>query len=353
MTRIDELPPDRRAVLSLILRRRKSYAEIAAALEIAEVEVREQALDALEELAGAAAGALDASERERIGDYLLAQQSPAERLVTYDELEGSAQAREFAQTVAAELSSISSATLPDIPGDADGAPAVTAPPRRRRTKPAAATARADNGAPLPEVVEEPPAPPTPRTVSRPQPPKRARDARVAASGLPSSRLGGAIVLALIVIGAIVAIVLATSSGGGSAGAKRGSSAAVSAGSTGATGAGQVRLNKQIRLSPPAGGSAVGAAAVLSEAGKYVVALAAEHLPPSQGFFYAAWLYNSPTHAVPLGKAPSVGSDGQLKPVAQALPENASNYHQLVITKETSERPSQPGEIVLSGPFSLH
>jgi hypothetical protein len=350
MTRIDELPPDRRAVLSLILRRRKSYADIAAALEIAEEEVREQALDALDELAGTAAGALNASERERIGDYLLAQQSPAERLVTYDELEGSADAREFAQAVAAELSSISSATLPDIPGAADGMRVTAAPPRRRRAKPTTATARADNGAPAPEAVEERAAPASPRAVSRPQRPKRPREARATPAGLPSSRLGGAIVLALIAVGAIVAIVLTTSSGGGSAGAKRGSSAAVS---TGATGAGQVHLNKQIRLAPPAGGSAVGAAAVLSEAGKYVVALAAEHLPPSQGFFYAAWLYNSSTHAVALGKAPSVGSDGQLKPVAQALPENAANYRQLIITKETSERPSQPGEIVLSGPFSLH
>jgi hypothetical protein len=98
---------------------------------------------------------------------------------------------------------------------------------------------------------------------------------------------------------------------------------------------------------------VGEAAVLSDSGRYVIALAAEKLAPSQGFFYAAWLYNSPSQAYALGKAPSVSSNGQLKPVAQALPEGAAAYHQLIITKETTEHPAQPGEIVLSGPFSLH
>jgi hypothetical protein len=93
--------------------------------------------------------------------------------------------------------------------------------------------------------------------------------------------------------------------------------------------------------------------VLSEGSRYVIALAAEHLAPTQGFFYAAWLYNSPGQAYALGKAPSVSSNGQLKPVAQALPPSAGDYQQLLITKETSERPSQPGETVLSGPFSLH
>jgi hypothetical protein len=36
-----------------------------------------------------------------------------------------------------------------------------------------------------------------------------------------------------------------------------------------------------------------------------------------------------------------------------LPQNASSYHQLLITKETTEHPGQPGEAVLTGPFSLH
>jgi hypothetical protein len=176
------------------------------------------------------------------------------------------------------------------------------------------------------------------------------------AALPSSRLGGAIVLGLIVLGVVLAVVLTSGSGGGSPAAKTGSASAANTGNAGAgatSGGGQVRLNKQIRLTPPAGGSAVGAAAVLSESGRYVIALAAEHLPPTQGYFYAAWLYNSPTQAYALGKAPSVSSNGELKPVAQALPETAGDYHQLILTRETSERPSQPGETVLSGPFSLH
>lgn len=364
MTRIEELSPDRRAVLSLILRRRRSYAEIATALQIDEDSVREHAHAALAEIADEGAEGLNASEREQIGDYLLAQQDAAERLVTYDELEGSAAARAFANAVARELATMSTAPLPEIPGGFDGAAARAPAPRPSKRRSSAsqrgrraagagkvnATPRADAGADA-----EAAAPRADADAGRTAASAGGARSSVPRPSLPSSRLGGAIVLALIVIGAIVAIVLTSTSGGGSAGAKSGtgatSAAAAANGGTGATG--QVRLSKQIKLTPPAGGSALGAAAVLSEGGRYVIALAAEHLPATSGFFYAAWLYNSPGQAYALGKAPSVSSNGELKPVAQSLPENASQYRQLLITKETSEHPSQPGEAVLSGPFSLH
>ena len=121
MTGIDELSPDRRAVLSLILRRGRTYAEIATALQIDEDTVREHAHSALEEIAGEAADGLNEAEREQIGDYLLAQQGATERLVTYDELEGSAAARAFAGAVASELAPLAANPLPEIPGHVDGA----------------------------------------------------------------------------------------------------------------------------------------------------------------------------------------------------------------------------------------
>lgn len=347
MSRVDELSPDRRAVLSLILRRQKSYAEIASALQIDEDEVRERAHGAIEELAGEPADELERSERERIGDYLLAQQSAEERLITYDELDGSPAASAFARAAADELAAISDATLPEIPDAEDGARPRS--PRRAAVPPPS---------PKPQRAKAPRKPrggPRERPPAEPEVPRAPRPARESGRPpLPSSRLGGAILLGLIVVGAIVAIVLVSTSGGGSPAPKSQSSAAVgNTGATGTTGTAQVRLNQQLKLTPPNGGSAVGAAAVLSQSGRYVLALAAEHLPASEGFYYAAWLYNSPSEAYPLGKAPSVSSNGQLKPVAQALPENASHFHQLIITKETSEHPSSPGETVLVGPFSLH
>jgi len=367
MSRIDELPADLRAVLSLILRRQKSYAEIADALQIEEDEVRERAHSAIAELADDASDGPDDFERGRIGDYLLAQQSAEDRLVTYDELEGSASARAFARAAAHELATFPGAKIPQIPGaeersgrrSASAGSSAAAAERRvakpqgagRRRKPRSTSSDADDrpsaaaGA-FGEPLREP----------EPRPPRAPRQHRVPnAPALPSSRIGGAIVLGLILVGAIVAIVVTSTSGGGaSAGAKGQSSAAVgSTGATGSTGTSQVHLNKQVKLTSPNGGSAVGAAAVLSESGKYVLALAAEHLPASQGFFYAAWLYNSPTDAYPLGKAPSVSANGQLAPVAQALPESAGHFHQLILTRETSEHPTSPGETVLVGPFSLH
>jgi hypothetical protein len=400
MPGIADIAPDQRAVLSLIVRRHKSYAEIADALQIDEQAVYERAHAALAELAGERADGLSASAREQIGDYLLGQQSPSERLITYDHLEGSPAARSFAEAVTAELASIPAATLPQIPeaseasrgappslGDISGPPETARQPpravgskattRATRRKGGAGTERTQRARTAAEGPEPPSSrrPPDDVPLSAPKSAfqsgaddgldvsagKRSRRDRVAGvRALPSSRLGGAIVLAAIAVGAILAVVLTTSSGGGTGGTQAGSAAAQRAApGTGATGSGaggggHVHLEKQLKLTPPeGGGSAAGEAAVLSDSGRYVIALAAEKLPPSQGFFYAAWLYNSPTQAYALGKAPAVGSNGQLKPVAQALPEGAGAYHQLIITKETSEHPTHPGEIVLSGPFSLH
>jgi hypothetical protein len=52
MTRIDDLPPDQRAVLSLLLRQGKDYEEIAAMLGIPASVVRERARAALDALEG-------------------------------------------------------------------------------------------------------------------------------------------------------------------------------------------------------------------------------------------------------------------------------------------------------------
>src|ERR1700722_13330555 len=51
MTDFDRLPPDQRAVLSLVLDRGKSYAEVAELLAISESTVRDRAHAALDALA--------------------------------------------------------------------------------------------------------------------------------------------------------------------------------------------------------------------------------------------------------------------------------------------------------------
>ena len=68
--------------------------------------------------------------------------------------------------------------------------------------------------------------------------------------------------------------------------------------------------------------------------------------------YAVWLYKSPSKAKILGFVnPGVGSNGRLS-TAGALPADASQYSQVLITRETQQSPKAPGTIVLQGPLSL-
>jgi hypothetical protein len=112
--------------------------------------------------------------------------------------------------------------------------------------------------------------------------------------------------------------------------------------------------KRLTLTPPDGSThgPLGVAAVLQEGGTYAFYLAAEHLAPSNGFFYAVWLYNSPTSYEALSKSPPVKADGRLQGGA-LLPSDAIKYHEMIVTKETNERPTSPGSVVLRGTFGLH
>jgi hypothetical protein len=332
MTRLDDLPPDQQATLSLLLSQRKSYAEVAALLSISERAVHDRAQAALAVLAPGPARELSAEQRAEVGDYLLGQQEGvAERLATRTYLAGSGDARAWASAISAEIQPLSSAPLPEIPTEPTppAADAVATPAEPQRADPQ----------------------PTP---SRPG---RAGWVR-GPHGQPSSRLGGALLLALIAAAVIVAVILIAGGGGGGSHAKTASTATTSstASSTGSTGAtstsgGPTEDQRLTLTSPDPTSKAAGVVEILSESGKHAFYLAAEHLPPSHGFFYAVWLYNSPSSHEALSKSPPVGSNGRLQGGA-LLPSNAGDYHTMLLTRETSERPTHPGPVVLSGPFSL-
>jgi len=332
MSRIEELPPDQRAALSLLLRQRKSYVEVATLLSIPERAVRARAHAALAVLAPRQARQLTAERRQDIGDYLLAQQGVAERLATRTFLNASEPGRAWAQAIAAELAPLASGPLPDVPaGPApalapSGAPAATGAPA---AVPRPARAQGALGG----VLEGP----------------------SSSTSLPSSRLGGALLLAAIVVAVVVAVVLLTS-GGGSSHPKTSAVASTPA-STGTTSAAKTTasgptVTARIALRPAVPTSRdIGALEVLSEDGKYAFYIAAEHLPPSRGFFYAIWLYNSPTSSLPLSKSPPVGTNERLAGGA-SLPSNAGAYREVLVTRETSEHPTHPGVVVLRAPFTL-
>ncbi|MGH2878285.1 MAG: RNA polymerase sigma factor [Solirubrobacteraceae bacterium] len=261
MTELDRLPPDQRAVLSLVLDRGKSYSEVASMLAIPEATVRDRAHAALDAMA-------------RAGEPLASQRG----------------AGGTSERAAARMS-----------------PASAGPPR------------------------------TP-----------------AGAGNPRTR--GALLLGAIVVVIVVVVILLTSGGKGSdANTNPNTTAASSTNtkSTSSTSAAKPRIDKKLTLSALEPEShAAGEAYVLSDGTRHAFYVAAHGLPPSQGFFYAVWLYNSPSSSAPLGRAPSVGSNGRLEG-GGPLPSNASDYAKLIVTHETSTHARTPGTIVLSGSFSLH
>jgi hypothetical protein len=276
-------------------------------------------------LAARQARELSAQRREEIGDYLLGQRAGvAERLSTRTYLEGSPEARAWAHALAGELAPLASAPLPEIPD-------------------AAAPAAGDQGGsrgPRAQSAEAPQSPQSPSgAVAR------------------RSRTAGALLLGVIVAVIVVAVVLIANSGGSASNSHTSSqtaaSTATSTAATASNGA-KAKEDKRITLSAPSSSSkAVGVAEVLSEGDQHAFYLAAEHLPPSKGkgFFYAVWLYNSPSSHEALGRSPEVGANGSLQGGA-LLPKDAGKYHTMLLTRETSTRPSRPGPVVLTGAFAL-
>jgi hypothetical protein len=276
MPRLDDLPPDLRATLSLLVDRGKSYAQVAEMLGIPEQAVRDRAHAALDALAGA----------------------PGESPAAYV------------------------------------APATPSPPRGAARGGGSSARRA------------------------------ASSVSDAAAGLPVSRRGGALLLAGIVVVVIVVVVLLSSGGGGSGGSGAGTSASTSTSTAGhttsssakgtkasSTTGSKAKVTNQITLSPPEPSSkSLGIAEILAEGSQHAIYVAAEHLPPTHGFVYVLWLYNSSSSAQAIGKT-TVNSTGRMQAGA-LLPTNAGDYHQLLLTRETSEQPNQPDHIVLQGAFAL-
>jgi hypothetical protein len=286
MDPIDQLPPDQSAVLSLLLRQGRSYADIADLLGIPQSAVRDRAHAALDAIAG---GPTEVSRRPTAGNPVEVSPHATAR--------GAAEASRYATARG--------------PAEASRQ-ARQAPPRS-----------AGGGSP-----------------SQP-------------SQSYGSRRAGALLLAAIVVVVVVAVVLIANSGGSSHNKAAASSTTTSTNTTSSTAAGGPHVDKQLDLtSPDPSSSAVGLVEIVSEGSKRAFLISAEHLAPTNGgFFYVAWLYNSPSDSITLGRAPSVGSSGKLQAVG-ALPPNASSFHTMLITRETSTHAKQPGPIVLSGAFSL-
>ncbi|HTA12951.1 MAG TPA: sigma-70 region 4 domain-containing protein [Solirubrobacteraceae bacterium] len=352
MSRLDELPPDQRAALSLLLRQHKSYADVAAMLSISELAVHDRAHAALVMLAPAHARSLTPEQRTEIGDYLLRQQPVAERLRTRAFLASSEPARAWAHELAAELAPIADAGLPDIPaavapGGGEPAPATTPAPSpsglqrvgelRSTTAPVASGAGGGLGGR-----------PDPFGAGRALGTGGGDTAPAAAGSLRSSRTAGALLLAVLAAVVILAVVLIT--GGGGSSAKKPATTASS--TTASSSSAEPKLDNEIPLFAPSKQSkSIGVVDVVSKGSQLAFLIEARNLPAAKGFYYAVWLYNSPHNFRGLTKSSAVGANHTLGGLA-GLPSNAGEYHEILLTKETTTNPTRPGPVVLHGAFSL-
>jgi hypothetical protein len=307
MARIDDLPADQRAALQLLLKQGRTYDEIAQLLRIEPNAVRERARAGLDALGPDDVDDLTLEQQDEIADYLLGQQSASQRAHTRELLESSAPGRAWARVVAGELRPIAGDNLPEIPSEA-------------------------------AEVDEAFGALHARTEHREKTQK-------------SSKVGGAILLAGLAIALLVAILLLTGAFDGDDGGDRTATSTTSTTSTNA----QPQVEAQINLTPPEGSNsdAAGVAQIARQGGQRAVALVGQGLPAAnRQRFYAIWLYTSPSKAKFLGfPNPQPTSNGRIE-TGFGLPNDASNYRELVVTRETQEQPKRPGTIVLRGRLQL-
>lgn len=343
MAPIDNLPPDQRAVLQMVLSRGRGYDEIAKMLQIERADVRQRALQALDALGPSTR--VPPERRALITDYLLGQLPARVSDDTRAQLARSPSERAWARVVASELQSLADDPLPEIP---------------------AAVADGDAGA-RPTDAGEPQVPVSAATAaaaSEPEPPRdRGRGPRTIYQ--PSSRRGGAILLGLVAAVVIGVVVFLIVNSGGSSHKSRSAPAAATTASTTPGATSTTACNPatsttacpvaQINLRSPNSRSTLGIAEILKKGNTTAIAIVAQGVPANTKHnAYAVWLANSPTdsHARRLGFVnPGVGKNGRLQ-TAGGLPGNASSYKQLLVTLETKPNPLQPGTVVLQGQFSV-
>lgn len=314
MASLDSLNDGQRAVLQLLLRQGKSYEELASLLKSDPASVRTRARGAIAAL-GPDAGAIGDKRRDEISDYLLGQQSASQRAATREYLRASQAGRSWARAAAAALAPIGGETLPEIPAE--------------REEVAEAFDALDRRAARQEEVER------------------------------SSKLGSKLLLAGVGVILGLVVILALSLGG----ADDPEPAATTPSPTSTSGAVQTtptgdkfEVVAQGTLTPPEGGDENGKGEVaivrFPDNNQFRLALQATGLPPSstRGSAYGVWLYTSEDKKQFLGFPDTkVGEDGRLETVSDLSPDTPA-YGAVLLTRETADKPTKPGKLVLVAPM---
>src|SRR4051794_18318521 len=340
MSGINELSVDQMAVLGLVLRQGRPFAELAGMLDMDEGEMRRRAHEALDALGPDDGAGLPGDRRARIGDYLLGQQSQEEQAGTRRFLEESPPGRAWARVVADQLGEVATDPLPPIPAG-PGATEAAAPAAAAPVGAAAATA---------------PVAPVPSEAAAAPPDPDGGDAAAAFGAAPaadrgprSSRLGGALLLGGIALVAIaVALFFALRGGGGDDGGSAGSTPAASTTATQP----QAQVVAQANLVPPKNRKslkALGVVLVQKAQGQDQIVAAVQGLPKPKSGGYGIWLHSRPGKAQWLGFFASQDQQGRLLARGQ-LKTSIAGYREVLVTREAKGNPKRPGAVFLRGPL---
>jgi len=250
MATFEQLSPEQRAIVELVLRQGKTYGELSDMLNLPEGRVRELARDALVDLAPVSARGVEEDWRGQLADYVLGQQSGPEATATKGHLRRSEAARSWARSLLDSLEQLyENGSVPAIPEGERG---------RRAAAPAAREPRAagTTGGGLAPIAD--------------------RRWLLPAAGA----------LALLLLLAVLVWPIGVLTGDDDKSTADSSPAKQSSGS---------------KEQPAASAQTAGVAVVVQQKGKRQLLVRAAGLAPSgQSQGYYVWLYNSPTDARSLG-----------------------------------------------------
>jgi hypothetical protein len=391
MSALETLPPDQRAVLQLILKQGRGYADLSRLLSIDEAAVRARALAGVEQLGNGAIEALPPERRAQVADYLLGQQDEAGRDATLSYLQESPAARRWATALHEQLTPLSIGPLPEVPAaDGDGAgtveaaAALAAPPATVPRQAAVAYAASQPAAAEPVQraaasgpSERPATQPRQRAVASAErtadgPSARPRAKSVApfpaAPPRRSSRLGGIILIGGVAVLVAVVLVVLLNGGDSTTGgaATSGAQTQAQSGGQGQTqpqrstgrsgGAAAPQVLAQVNLDSADGSGAVGVGWVQRLDGRPMIAVQVERIAPNGAQdVYSAWLRARDGRTQFLGFVPGQVGRGRTFTVRADLPSTIADYDEVLVTREsitTTTKPSTPGPIVLRGALRL-
>ncbi|MEA2480553.1 MAG: hypothetical protein QOJ07_2475 [Thermoleophilaceae bacterium] len=305
MTAFDQLAPEGRAVLELVLKRGRSYAKVADMLDMRAADVAELAHEALEDLTPVSSRGVDGEWRGAVGNFVLGQTTRGEEAEARDWLRRSEAARTWALSLVDVLTGVAK----------DGV--------------------------LPEITDIKP--------------ERTRPARKAVPVDRRLTAGlGALAAALA-----IALIVSLASGGGDDKKSGGSSAAAAAaaptgaaaasgapGATGAQGAQATpKAESQGTLKPEPGETATGPAGIYAQGTRKILVVQAKLQPVNvKTEAYEVWLWNSNADVQPIG-VQGTDSKGVMQGAAE-LPKNYAHFKNVVVSREkTGTSPKAPTHLV--------